>query len=185
MEIQVDPSGWLTWPGGRVRCSLGRGGVRHDKHEGDGASPIGSFPLRRVLWRADRLPKPQTGLPLSAIAEDDGWCDEPTDPAYNQPVKRPHPTSHEELWRQDGVYDVIVVMGHNDEPVVPGLGSAVFMHIARLAGSEPESDSRAVTVNDGQPWRATAGCVALARHDLLQLLADCDPGTILTIRALD
>ena len=168
MEITVrleDPpsGGRLDWPGGSFRCVLGRGAIRSDKREGDGATPVGRFALRRVLWRDDRLARPETGLPASPIAPDDGWCDDPADPAYNRPVKRPCAASHEELWREDHVYDVIVVMGHNDDPVVPGLGSAVFMHVAR-------------------PDRApTAGCVALPLPDLLRLLKDCAPGTALTV----
>ncbi len=168
MEITVhldgrQVGGWLVWPGGSFRCALGRGGVRADKREGDGATPVGRFTLRRVLWRADRLERPETGLPLSPIAPDDGWCDAPEDPAYNRPVKRPYPASHEELWRDDHVYDVIVVMGHNDDPVVPGQGSAVFMHVAR-----PD-------------WEPTAGCVALPLPDLLRLLKDCGPDTALAV----
>ncbi|MCW2235516.1 L,D-transpeptidase family protein [Azospirillum canadense] len=170
MDIIVHPDGRLNegrlvWPGGSFRCALGRGGVRADKREGDGATPVGRYPLRRVLWRADRLPRPETGLPTSPIAPDDGWCDAPADPAYNRPVKRPFAASHEELWRADGVYDVIVVMGHNDDPVVPGQGSAVFMHVAR-----PD-------------WEPTAGCVALHLPDLLRLLKDCGPDTSLTVLA--
>lgn len=168
MEIIVHPAGdhrhgRLVWPGGEAACVLGRGGVRADKREGDGATPVGRFPLRRVLWRADRLSRPATALPTAPIATDDGWCDDPADPAYNRPVKRPFAASHEALWRDDGVYDVIVVMGHNDDPVKPGRGSAVFLHVARP---------------DRQP---TAGCVALDLPDLLRLLADCGPDAALTV----
>ncbi|MBP2293897.1 L,D-transpeptidase family protein [Azospirillum rugosum] len=165
MDIIVHSDGQLSWPGGSFRCALGRGGVKADKREGDGATPVGRFPLRHVLWRADRLPRPETALPTDPIAPDDGWCDDPADPAYNRPVKRPFAASHEELWRADGVYDVIVVMGHNDDPVVPGQGSAVFMHVAR-----PD-------------WEPTAGCVALPLPDLLRLLKDCGPDTSLTVLA--
>ncbi|SMH55998.1 L,D-transpeptidase family protein [Azospirillum agricola] len=163
VEIAVEPDGHLVWPGGRVRCALGRGGIRADKREGDGGTPVGRFPLRRVLWRSDRLERPDTGLPARPIAADDGWCDAPDDPAYNRPVTRPHPASHEALWREDGVYDVIVVMGHNDDPVVPGRGSAVFLHVARPG------------------WEPTEGCIALALDDLLRLLRDCGPGSALSV----
>lgn len=153
----------LIWPGGAFRCALGRGGIREDKREGDGASPVGRFPLRRVLYRADRMAAPVTGLPVAPIAADDGWCDAPADPAYNQPVKLPFAASHEEMWRADGLYDVVVVIGHNDDPIVPGEGSAVFMHVAK-----PD-------------YEPTAGCVALALSDLLALLRDCRPGDALSI----
>ncbi|EWY40513.1 hypothetical protein N825_35140 [Skermanella stibiiresistens SB22] len=163
MDIQVSRDGTLSWPGGAFRCALGRGGIRADKREGDGASPVGRFPLRRVLYRADRMAAPVTRLPVAPIAADDGWCDAPADPAYNQPVKLPFAASHEEMWRGDGLYDVVVVIGHNDDPIVPGEGSAVFMHVAK-----PD-------------YEPTAGCVALALSDLLTLLRDCRPGDALSI----
>jgi L,D-peptidoglycan transpeptidase YkuD (ErfK/YbiS/YcfS/YnhG family) len=163
MDIRVTADGWLAWPGGRVRCALGRGGVRADKREGDGATPEGTFPLRRVLYRPDRLEAPLTGLPVRALEPADGWSDDPDDPRYNRPVRRPHPRSHEALWRDDGLYDVVVVIGHNDAPVVPGHGSAVFIHVAKP---------------DCAP---TAGCVALALPDLLALLRDCAPGDRIVI----
>ena len=163
MDIRADAEGSLEWPGARVRCALGRGGIRADKREGDGATPAGAFPLRRVLYRPDRLDAPSTGLPLQALKPSDGWSDDPADPLYNTPVTRPHPYSHEALWREDRLYDVIVVVGHNDAPVVPGQGSAVFIHVAK-----PD-------------YAATAGCVAMALPDLLALLRDCAPGERLVV----
>jgi L,D-peptidoglycan transpeptidase YkuD (ErfK/YbiS/YcfS/YnhG family) len=163
MDIRVTADGWLARPKGRVRCALGRGGVRADKREGDGATPAGSFLLRRVLYRPDRLEAPLTGLLVRALGPEDGWSDDPNDPRYNRPVSRPHPYSHEALWRDDGLYDVVVVIGHNDAPVVPGCGSAVFIHVA------------------APDYAATAGCVALALPHLLALLRDCAPGDRIVI----
>ncbi|MEQ8966083.1 MAG: L,D-transpeptidase family protein [Azospirillaceae bacterium] len=166
----ADPrTGRLSWPSADGRrelaCALGTGGVRADKREGDGATPVGRFALRRVLWRPDRLSAPTTALPAAPIDPADGWCDDPADPAYNGPVRLPFPASHERLWREDGLYDVVVVLGHNDDPIVPGAGSAVFLHCAR-------------------PTLApTAGCVAVAREDLVALLAECGPGTVIEIAA--
>ena len=141
---------------GRVtRCALGKGGVvaASEKREGDGKSPLGVWPIRRVLFRPDKGEAPQTGLPTKALERDDGWCDAPQDPAYNRPVKLPHPASAEQMWREDDVYDLVCILAHNDDPPVPGLGSAIFMHLAR-PGSEP-----------------TEGCVALSREDMLELLS--------------
>lgn len=146
--------------GHEVRCALGRGGVVAAalKWEGDGASPAGVWPIRRVLYRPDRGPAPKTALPVQALEPDDGWCDDPSDANYNRPVKHPYPVSAEHLWRDDGAYDIVVVLGHNDDPVVPGRGSAIFLHLAR-----PD-------------YAHTEGCVALARSDLEALLAQARPG---------
>jgi L,D-peptidoglycan transpeptidase YkuD (ErfK/YbiS/YcfS/YnhG family) len=157
--------GLAAWGGRRFRCALGPAGPRRDKREGDGATPVGRFPLRRVLYRADRVAMPVTGLPAQALTPQDGWCDDPADPAYNRPVRLPHGGRHEKLWRDDGVYDVIVVIGHNDDPPVPGQGSAVFLHVART----------------GYP--PTEGCVALALGDLLAVLAEAAPGDALVVEA--
>ncbi len=145
--------GWLTMPGMRVPVVLGHGGVRIDKREGDGATPVGLLPLRRVLYRADRVRRPVAAVPVSPLAPQDGWCDDPSDRHYNQAVTLPFDARHEALWRGDGVYDVIGVLGWNDAPVVRGAGSAIFLHVSRP---------------DGAP---TEGCVALPLPELLAVLA--------------
>ncbi|MEO5335412.1 MAG: L,D-transpeptidase family protein [Magnetospirillum sp. WYHS-4] len=162
--IEVRAPDMLEWQGRRYRCALGRGGIVVDKREGDGGTPIGVHPLRRVLYRPDRLVMVATGLPLAMLHPGDGWCDDPDDPAYNCLVPLPYPGRHERLWREDGVYDVVAVLGWNDDPPVAGRGSAIFLHVAR-PGYEP-----------------TEGCVALARTDLLEVLADCGPRTLMRIR---
>jgi len=156
--------GRLSFAGQEVRCALGRSGViaAERKREGDGASPIGVWPLVRVLYRADRGRAPITGAPLAAMAPDDGWCDAPDDPAYNRPVRLPYPASCERMWRDDEVYDIVCVLGHNDPPR-PWLGSAIFLHCAR-----PD-------------YRPTEGCIALARPDLEALLALAGPGAVIEI----
>jgi L,D-peptidoglycan transpeptidase YkuD (ErfK/YbiS/YcfS/YnhG family) len=163
--IRVSATGELRWEGRAYRCALGRSGVRVDKREGDGATPAGRFPLRRVLYRPDRLSAPTTPLPATPLTPDDGWCDDPADPQYNRPVRLPYAGRHEELWRADALYDVIVVVGHNDAPVIAGMGSAIFMHVASA------------------DYRPTEGCVALARQDLLDILAGAGPDTALEIAA--
>jgi L,D-peptidoglycan transpeptidase YkuD (ErfK/YbiS/YcfS/YnhG family) len=135
------------------RVSLGRGGVRPDKQEGDGATPVGLLPLRCVFYRADRGPAPRCSVPVEAVARDDGWCDDPADRRYNTRVRLPYPARHETLWRADSLYDVVGVLGWNDAPVVRGRGSAIFLHVAT-----PD-------------YRPTEGCVVLAAPDLRALLA--------------
>ncbi|WP_255468836.1 L,D-transpeptidase [Reyranella sp. CPCC 100927] len=145
-------------------CALGRGGVHTAKREGDGVTPAGTWRLRRVWYRADRLPgPPQTALALRAIAPSDGWCDDPASPDYNRAVVLPHAARHERLWRDDALYDVIVELGYNDDPPVAGDGSAIFLHVAHT------------------DFAPTEGCVALAREDLLSLLRECGPGDALCV----
>src|SRR5438270_11792093 len=95
-------AGRLTWPGGEARAACGRGGVRADKREGDGASPAGSFPLLRLYYRPDRLKPPPTGLAVAPLQPNHGWADDPADPQYNRLVSLPSPAHHGELWRTDG-----------------------------------------------------------------------------------
>jgi L,D-peptidoglycan transpeptidase YkuD (ErfK/YbiS/YcfS/YnhG family) len=154
MEAVVHPDGRLIWRGETFRCALGKAGVRSDKAEGDSATPAGELPLRRVLYRADRVPPPRCGFPIEPIAADDGWCDDPAHRDYNRLVRLPFDGRHEELWRRDAVYDVIGVLGWNDSPVVKGRGSAIFLHVAR-----PD-------------YAPTEGCIALALPDLSRLLSE-------------
>jgi L,D-peptidoglycan transpeptidase YkuD (ErfK/YbiS/YcfS/YnhG family) len=164
--LRDDHEGRVVWPGHDARAALGKGGLKPaaEKREGDGACPIGAWPIRRVLYRPDKGPPPRTALPVDAIGPDDGWCDAPLDPAYNRPVRLPHRTSAERMWRDDHLYDLVVVLGHNDDPVIPGAGSAIFLHLAK-----PD-------------YSLTEGCVALARTDMEALLADAKPGDVLEIR---
>jgi L,D-peptidoglycan transpeptidase YkuD (ErfK/YbiS/YcfS/YnhG family) len=163
MDLIVEARGWAQFDGRRFRCALGYGGVAASKREGDGATPIGAWPCRSLYYRADRLVPPPTGLTAAALTPQAGWCDAPDDALYNRPVRLPYPASAESLWRDDGVYDLIVPLGYNDAPVSPGLGSAVFLHLAR-PGYEP-----------------TRGCVALALPDLLVFLAGADSGSRVVI----
>lgn len=159
MDLLVYAGGMALWGAARLRCALGRAGISPQKREGDGATPQGAFAMRRLLYRADRLPRPATRLPLAAIARADGWCDDPADPLYNRPVRLPYRARAEALWREESVYDLIVPLGYNDDPVTPGAGSAIFLHVARAT------------------YAPTEGCVALAAADLLRVLAEADPAS--------
>ena len=157
--------GHIEFLGKQYPCALGKAGVTARKREGDHKSPLGRFALRELLYRPDRFKEaPETGLITRPLAPEDGWCDDPADVQYNRPVTLPYPASAERLWRQDDVYDLIIPLGYNDDPAVPGLGSAIFMHIARpdLSGTE--------------------GCVALSRADLIDLLRAVNPATMLKIK---
>lgn len=168
MDVIVNLAQRRVYTGGKAyNCAIGRSGGRPSaqKTEGDGATPIGRWPIKRVFFRPDRTAPPQTTLPLVPLRPHDGWCDAPFDALYNRPVSLPYPASHERLWREDHVYDVIVELGHNDDPVVPERGSAVFIHIAK-----PD-------------FTPTEGCIALNRDDLLDILSNMSDETQLDIRS--
>jgi L,D-peptidoglycan transpeptidase YkuD (ErfK/YbiS/YcfS/YnhG family) len=146
------------------RAAIGRSGIGALKREGDGATPLGRFPIREVMYRADRVPRPTTRLPVRAIRADDGWCDDPSDRNYNRRIRLSSRRGAEGLTRADHLYDLIVVLGYNDRPRVKGKGSAIFMHLAR-AGYTP-----------------TEGCIALSRRDLSALMQHLRPGMAIDIR---
>lgn len=162
--IRVDTgAGRLSFGTLVMPCTIGRSGpcAASDKREGDGCTPLGLWPLRGVLLRRGRVDARAIALPWRWIGSQDGWSDDPADPAYNRPVRLPRATSAESLNREDGAYDVIVVLGHNDAPPVPGEGSAIFFHLSEQ--------------------RPTAGCVAIARVDMLRLLPLLAPDDVMAI----
>jgi L,D-peptidoglycan transpeptidase YkuD (ErfK/YbiS/YcfS/YnhG family) len=133
-------------------AALGRGGISAAKREGDGATPRATMRALRVFWRGDRTNRRNFRLPHQAIRPGDGWCDSPDHPRYNRLVRLPFSASHEEMHRADPLYDLVVELDWNIRPAIRRRGSAIFMHIAR-----PD-------------FSPTAGCIALARRDLLWLL---------------
>ena len=144
-------------------CALGRGGRGPKLREGDGVTPAGRWPVRQVFFRPDRLRRPRTALPVSPLSPGLGWCDAAGDANYNRLVPLPYPASHERLWRSDGLYDLVAVLGYNDGPRSQGRGSAIFLHLAH-----PD-------------YRPTEGCVAVSREHMLMLLARLGPGDELVI----
>ncbi len=153
MRGTLYPTGLLMLPSHAARAALGRTGARGEKREGDGATPAGLLPLREVLYRPDRLAPPRCAVPVRPLVSTDGWCDDPAHKDYNRLVQLPLEGSAEALWRDDSLYDIIGVLGWNDAPVRPGLGSAIFLHLAR-----PD-------------FGPTDGCVALGLDDLRTILA--------------
>lgn len=155
--------GWLTADGLTIPVALGRGGILANKREGDGGTPRGIFHPRKVWWRADRSARPRTFLPVRAIHHQDGWCEDPNDRHYNQPIVLAQDSTGDRLMRKDHLYDFIVEIDHNSRPRVPKRGSAVFLHLARA--------------NFGP----TAGCIAMRKEAMLQLLQRLGPKTKIII----
>tara|TARA_R110000868_G_scaffold1157_5_gene8864 strand:+ start:13568 stop:14146 length:579 start_codon:yes stop_codon:yes gene_type:complete len=154
----------------RFPCALGRSGIVSEKREGDGGTPAGLWPLRDLRYRPDRVTAPETCLASAPTVENDGWCDAPGDSAYNLFVTRPYPASSETLWREDHLYDIVVMLGYNDAPVIDGAGSAIFFHLAK----EKEG-----------LLQPTEGCVALALDDMRAVLTKVTPHTHMQIEFSD
>jgi len=168
-KAKIDPNG--VFPQGRLRagsltlpCAIGRTGIRHSKREGDGATPVGRWPLLFGFYRADRLARPKAYAQFDALDQGLGWCDDAASPAYNRPVRLPFAPSHEDMWREDGLYDLVIVLGQNLKVRHKGGGSAIFLHCAR-----PE-------------FSPTAGCVALRPQDFRRLLPRLSKKTVLIVR---
>ncbi|NKB20332.1 MAG: L,D-transpeptidase family protein [Alphaproteobacteria bacterium] len=164
MNLVVYPSGVANWNEQNFRCALGAGGISKIKCEGDSITPAGKFSLRHVFFRADRIERPETVLPTTALTKIDGWSDDPDDPDYNRRITLPSTKRHEILWRTDAVYDLIVVIGYNDQPVVSGAGSAIFLHVAKAG------------------YSSTEGCVAFMLSDLQKILREWTETSVVDIQ---
>ena len=146
-----------------IPCALGRSGVTRHKREGDGATPAGPLRFVSCHYRHDRTNRPATGLPVVHQTAPSGWCDDPLDRNYNRPVDLPYPAGHERLWRDDHLYDILVVLDWNLMNPRPYGGSAIFSHIA-----SPD-------------FSPTAGCVAVTLPAMRKILALSGPETYLDV----
>jgi L,D-peptidoglycan transpeptidase YkuD (ErfK/YbiS/YcfS/YnhG family) len=144
--------GLLHFQGQTYPCALGRSGTTMLKKEGDGATPIGVFPILYGFARFDRLKSYKAQLKIKPINNGQGWCDEKTDRNYNRLIKIPYPTSHETMMREDHLYDICLVLDYNISQRIKGRGSAIFFHQAR------------------PNYTPTEGCIALSPHHMRILL---------------
>ncbi|MFS4439472.1 L,D-transpeptidase family protein [Paracoccaceae bacterium GXU_MW_L88] len=148
----------------RFPCAIGRGGIGEKRGEGDSITPRGVHRLQYVITRPDR-PVPTLPLPVVTSGPQDGWGDDPADPAgYNRPICRPYAASHERLRRADPLYDLVGVMDYNRDPITPGGGSAIFLHVWR------------------RPRYPTEGCIAFDPGDLLAILSRWTPRSRILIQ---
>jgi L,D-peptidoglycan transpeptidase YkuD (ErfK/YbiS/YcfS/YnhG family) len=168
MDIFVTPAamqsrGLLKMGDLSAPCALGSGGMAAAKSEGDGTTPIGAWPVRRIWYRPDREARPITALQISQISRKSGWCDDVDRAEYNLPVALPFDGSHEILWRDDGLYDIFLELGYNDDPPVAPAGSAIFLHLEK---------------NNFQPTR---GCIAVARAVMGHILTHITDTSIVQV----
>ena len=146
-------------------CALGAGGPTHRKREGDGGTPVATMRVLGILYRPDHGRRPLSGVPVRPIGRDDGWCDDPASPRYNRPVRLPYRPSHERMWRDDHLYDIVFDLDWNRGPIRRGRGSAIFLHAARPG------------------FLPTEGCVAIPGHLLPRLAVRIGPRTRIRIVA--
>jgi L,D-peptidoglycan transpeptidase YkuD (ErfK/YbiS/YcfS/YnhG family) len=147
-----------------VRCAIGRRGIRQDKREGDRATPAGAFRLPGGFFRADWVLRKAWVTPMRPVRPSEGWCDDPESALYNRRVLLPCRASHEKLWREDRLYDLVIVLDYNIHPRRKNRGSAIFLHCAR-----PD-------------FAPTGGCIALRLDDLRRLLPRLAKKVVLTVR---
>ena len=155
--------GILSAGGRNYICALGRSGIGSLKCEGDGLTPMGRFKVLNLFYRKEHVKRSGWQAPIWRIRENDGWCDAPDDPNYNQAVKLPYNASHERMHRADRLYDICIVLDYNITKRVRNRGSAIFFHL-----QTPECGP-------------TEGCVALSRPDMLNLLRLISDKTTLEI----
>jgi L,D-peptidoglycan transpeptidase YkuD (ErfK/YbiS/YcfS/YnhG family) len=155
--------GVLTLGGYTIPVALGRGGLKANKREGDGGTPIGTFRPLRLWWRKDRHTRPKTALPVRIIGPNDGWCEDPESRHYNRPIRLAAESNADRLMRADHLYDFIIEIDQNTRPRIAGRGSAVFLHLARPA------------------FAPTAGCIAMTHASMLRLLARLNKRTRIVV----
>ncbi|MEM8811716.1 MAG: L,D-transpeptidase family protein [Pseudomonadota bacterium] len=170
MAIDVYPSirdrrkGWLVMGAVHYPCALGSGGPVIAKREGDGGTPIAPLPLIGGHYRVDRIRRLRSGIALTPIRPNDGWCDDPSDGRYNRPVRLPIAAGHETMCRADHLYDVVIILDWNISRRCRGRGSAIFFHLAH------------------DDFRPTAGCIAVSARAMELILPRLTPGTVLRVR---
>ena len=157
--IIVKKSGYLKYKNVKFRCALGKGGIKIKKEEGDNITPKGEFKIIKIYYRNDKIKNITTSIKKIKIKRSTGWCDDPNSKFYNKQIKLPSKFSHEKLYRNDNLYDLILVLNYNMKPTIKNKGSAIFIHVAK------------------KNYKKTAGCIALKKTDLVLLVKEINKNT--------
>ncbi len=164
MHILINKK-YLTYKNYKVKCAIGKRGIYYKKKEGDYITPKGIFKIRCILYRKDRVKKIQTKIKKIVIKKNMGWCDDPESKQYNKIIKLPSDYSHEKLFKMENIYDVVLVLNYNMNPVIKNKGSAIFIHVAK------------------KKYNKTKGCVALKKIHLLKIIKDINSATKVKIES--
>jgi len=151
--IIINKSGYLKYKDLKFKCALGKSGIGKKKIEGDNITPRGIFGIVKIYYRSDRVKKISSKFRLIKITKKMGWCDDPNSKKYNQIINIPYNFGYEKLYRKDNVYDLIIVLNYNMNPITKNKGSAIFIHVAK------------------KKFKKTAGCVALKKRELIKLIS--------------
>ncbi len=161
--IIVKKSGYLKYKNLKFRCALGEAGIKKKEKEGDSVTPKGTFEIIKIYYRPDRIKNITTDLKKIKIKKNMGWCDDSRSHFYNQQIKLPNKFGHEKLFRNDNLYDLILVLNYNINPTIKHKGSAIFIHIAKNS------------------YKKTKGCIALKKEHLMELISRIKKNTKIKI----
>lgn len=162
--IIVKKSGFIQHKNFKFRCSLGSGGVHQKKREGDNITPVGIFKITKIYFRSDRIKNFSTPIKKIQIKKDMGWCDDPSTKLYNKQIKLPSRFGHEKLYRKDNLYDLVLVLDYNMNPIIKNKGSAIFIHITK------------------NTQKKTKGCIALKKNNLIKLISKISKNTKIKVK---
>ena len=157
--IIINKSGYLKYKYFKFKCALGESGIGKKRKEGDDITPKGTFNVIEIYYRSDRVKKLSSKFKPIKITKKMGWCDDPKSKKYNQLIKLPTKYSHEILYRKENIYDLILVLNYNMKPIIKNKGSAIFIHVAK------------------KNYKKTAGCIALKKVDLVNLVKEIERST--------
>jgi L,D-peptidoglycan transpeptidase YkuD (ErfK/YbiS/YcfS/YnhG family) len=162
MHILINKN-YLTYNNYKVKCALGKRGIGNKREEGDLITPKGNFKVKYILYRKDRIKQIQSKIKKISIKKDLGWCDDPLSKNYNKLIKIPSEYNYEKLYKKDNVYDIVLVLNYNMNPVVKNKGSAIFIHVAK------------------ENYKKTEGCVAIKKIHLLKIIKKLENNTKIKI----
>ena len=150
---------YLIFNNYRIKCAIGKRGIGKKRKEGDLITPKGTFKTKFILFRKDRIKKIKTSLKKYEITKNMGWCDDIKSKEYNKLIKIPFKFKFERLFRKDNIYDIILVLNYNMNPIKKNKGSAIFIHISR------------------KNYKSTKGCIAIKKVQLLGILKNIKKNT--------
>ena len=150
---------YLIYRNYKVKCALGKRGIGYKKKEGDLVTPKGTFKIKHIMYRKDRVGNIKTKIKKIVIKENMGWCDDSNSKHYNKLVRLPSTYSYEKLYKKENIYDIILILDYNMNPIYRNKGSAIFIHISK------------------KNYKKTKGCIAIKKSHLLKIIKEIKKNT--------